>query len=940
MKIHYERYVLLIFSVALVGLAFLAWFAVVSMQNLISINERIARSSLIINTSEELMRSSIDMETGQRGYIITGKREFLDPYQSAINEIPEKLITLDSLTQGLQFQSEKVNEIEDLLTAQKHFFVRVLVLRDSSFEKAQALVITGEGKRITDKVRTIISDLQGHENQVRSDAYVLNDSNVRKFQAAFFTLVLIVFLIIGYLAVAINRVLHSRKIINDRLQQSIEEATDLYENAPCGYLSVNSTLYLAKINATLLSWLGYTKQEVIGKMKYEDLLTPQSRVNFLLSFEKDFAKYKSDGFVNNLEFEFMRKDGSFFPAVVNSMAVFDKHGDFSFSRSTVFDNTARMAEENKFKGLVESSPDALVIVNSNGIIKIINAKCESIFGYSRNEVIGQPVEILIPERFSKRHPAHRAGYNKNPSARPMGKGMELVAKRKDGSEFPAEISLSPVESGTEVLVTAAIRDITDRKLAEEKLRFLATIANNIQDPIISTSTNFNITSWNKPAEKLFEWSAEEAIGKTTLQVLQPEFQGLSRQEIIDILYRDGFWQGEVLYYTKSRVQISTLVTVSAIKDSHGTIIGNLILARDITEQKQNQERISYLAGLVEDTREAMYAVTENFVIKTWNNGAEQLYGHTSEEAIGKPVFEVIRSSMPLSERMAIRDSIIKHGQWQGELEHIRKDGTTIYILGSTSATFDQDKKLNGFVSIAQDITARKKAEIALNRINKELESFTYSVSHDLRAPLRSIIGYSEILKEDYAPLLGDEGKRISNVIIINAKRMGQLIDDLLDFSRMGRKEMMRTNIDMRKIIDTTVAEITSAMSAEQLSIHIDKIFTCNADPAMLKQVWSNLISNAIKYSSKRDHIDITIGSTKQNGIITYFIKDNGAGFDMKYVKKLFGVFQRLHKMNEYEGTGVGLALVKAIINRHGGNVWAHGEIDKGATFYFTIPTLN
>jgi light-regulated signal transduction histidine kinase (bacteriophytochrome) len=225
----------------------------------------------------------------------------------------------------------------------------------------------------------------------------------------------------------------------------------------------------------------------------------------------------------------------------------------------------------------------------------------------------------------------------------------------------------------------------------------------------------------------------------------------------------------------------------------------------------------------------------------------------------------------------------------------------------------------------------------MERANKELEAFSYSISHDLRAPLRSIIGYSQIQLEDYGDKMDDEGRRVCNVIINNGKRMGQLIDDLLDFSRLGRKELQRGMVDMNGLVREVLQELTSRENGRKLDLRVLPLEPNKADRNMLNQVWVNLISNALKYSRKKEITVIEIGSRKEEGRTCYYINDNGAGFDMLYVDKLFGVFQRLHKMNEFEGTGVGLALVKRIVERHGGVVWAESAIDQGAKFYFTLP---
>jgi light-regulated signal transduction histidine kinase (bacteriophytochrome) len=270
-------------------------------------------------------------------------------------------------------------------------------------------------------------------------------------------------------------------------------------------------------------------------------------------------------------------------------------------------------------------------------------------------------------------------------------------------------------------------------------------------------------------------------------------------------------------------------------------------------------------------------------------------------------------------------------------EVVRKDGTTFIILLNSIAIYDLAGKFLKSRSTVVDYTEQKKSLEKIEQLNHELESFSYSVSHDLRAPLRSIDGYTQILLEDYAKDLDSEGKRVLNVVVNNARRMARLIDDLLDFSRVGRKEMSKSIVNTENIVHSVVAELKALEDGREIDIKIDPLDPCEADPNLLRQVWINLVSNAIKYSRKKSKSEIEISSRKTPSEVVYKIRDNGTGFDMQYAHKLFGVFQRLHRQQEFEGTGVGLAIVHRIVTKHGGRVWAEGEVDKGASFFFSLP---
>jgi light-regulated signal transduction histidine kinase (bacteriophytochrome) len=225
----------------------------------------------------------------------------------------------------------------------------------------------------------------------------------------------------------------------------------------------------------------------------------------------------------------------------------------------------------------------------------------------------------------------------------------------------------------------------------------------------------------------------------------------------------------------------------------------------------------------------------------------------------------------------------------------------------------------------------------LEAANKELEAFSYSVSHDLRAPLRAIDGFSRIFLEDYIENLDEEGKRVLNVIRNNTQKMGQLIDDLLLFSRLGRQEISPADIRMTELAKGVFEEIKPPANERNLQFNIRTLPLAQGDRSMVKQVFANLLSNAIKFTRTKATATVEIGGTNDGVENIYYVKDNGVGFDMQYVGKLFGVFQRLHSAAEFEGTGVGLAIVQRIIHRHGGRVWAEGKVGEGATFYFTLP---
>jgi len=360
-----------------------------------------------------------------------------------------------------------------------------------------------------------------------------------------------------------------------------------------------------------------------------------------------------------------------------------------------------------------------------------------------------------------------------------------------------------------------------------------------------------------------------------------------------------------------------------------------VLKTDIHKQELSERKFRALLDAAPD---ATVIVDEGGVIRMINQQAERLFGYTKEEMIGKRVEMLIPEALRgrhKDHRSGYADAPRVRMMGVGmELQALKKDGNLFPVAISLSPI----RTAEGMMVSAsvRDITESKDLEWNLRKSNEELEAFTYSVSHDLRAPLRSITGFTSILETEYANKLDGEALRITSVIKTNALRMGNLIDDLLGFSRMGRKELVKLPMDMEICVKEIVSEISNQPGHTHIQFQLEPLPTLKADANTMRQVWINLISNAVKYSSKQETPFIQIGYYKQPGQHVFFVKDNGVGFDMKYSDKLFKVFQRLHNHNDFEGTGVGLALVQKIVSKHGGRVWAEGEPDKGARFYFSL----
>jgi PAS domain S-box-containing protein len=358
--------------------------------------------------------------------------------------------------------------------------------------------------------------------------------------------------------------------------------------------------------------------------------------------------------------------------------------------------------------------------------------------------------------------------------------------------------------------------------------------------------------------------------------------------------------------------------------------------------RDSEERFRLLVGTVRDY--AIYMLDPSGRVMSWNQGAEQIKGYTAEEIVGTHFSsfyppEAIAAGTP--ERALA--TAAEHGRFEEENWRVRKDGSRFWADVVITAVRDDQGKLIGFAKVTRDLTERRRTDELLRRhtaqlevANAELDAFAYSVSHDLRAPLRSIDGFSQALLEDYTAQLDDAGRDYLQRVRVATQRMATLIDDLLNLSRVTRSEMVIGSVDLSELARELAAELAASDPGRTVDLVIAPGLEARADRGLLRVVLQNLMGNAWKFTGKRDGARIEVGVVSANGERAYFVRDNGAGFDMAFASKLFGAFQRLHRATEFPGTGVGLATVQRIIHRHGGRVWAESVVDRGATFYFTL----
>jgi len=648
--------------------------------------------------------------------------------------------------------------------------------------------------------------------------------------------------------------------------------------------------------------------------------------------------------------------------------------------------------EERTQTILENVLDGIITINEGGVIESFNKSAENIFGYKASEVVGERINVLMPEPYRSEHEDYLNNFKKSGVKKVIGIGREVEGKRKDGSIFPMDLAVSEMWLGTHRIFIGSVHDITERKQAQENQTKLAAIIESSDDAIMSKTLQGIITSWNPSAERLFGYTADEIIGSPMMRLIPPDRADEELHILAQLQSGKRVDHIETVRVTKDGQHVHVSATISPIKDEAGKIVGASIIVRDISERLKNQSleaanlelTISQgeLRNLFESLPGLFLVLNPDLTIVT---ASEAYLGATMtqrEEIAGRGIFEVFPdnpddlnasgvSNLHLSLSRVLQNKVADTMTIQ-RYDVRRPDGVfeERYWSPINSPMFGADQKIKYIIHRVEDVTdfvrqrqnpvgnevelrARleqmeaeifqsaervRAANLQLSAANKELEAFSYSVSHDLRSPLRGVVSFSRIVLEDYGPKLDEEGRRLLNVVCSEAKRMGQLIDDLLAFSRMGRREMNTIDFNMAALAKNVFANLDEATRERVKHFKVKKLPPTHGDHAMIQQVLFNLIANAAKFSSQEPEPSIEVGAKSKDGFNTYYVKDNGVGFDPRYSSKLFGVFQRLHSEEEFEGTGVGLALVQRIIHRHGGKVWAEGKPNAGATFYFSLPT--
>lgn len=713
----------------------------------------------------------------------------------------------------------------------------------------------------------------------------------------------------------------------------------------------NDAVTLLSLEGTVRAWnlaaenlYGWSSEEMVGgtiELVCPEGLTP--------AFDAAMAAASAGDRVESFETLRKRKDGSLLTVSVSLSPVRDGYSNVVGVSAIERDVSTRARAEARFRGLVEAAPDAIVIVDDSGVITLVNAQTELLFGYEREGLVGQPIEILVPRRFRDRHPANRRAYAHSPRTRPMGATLELHALRADGREFPVEISLSPLTADSDVTYAATIRDVTQRKAAESKFRGLLEAA---PDAIVGVDSAGRIVLVNAQTEALFGYAREELIGQL-VEVLVPEALRKTHPA-----RREGYFaeprtrqMGEGLDLVARRKDGSEFpaeISLSSIETEDGILVSAAI--RNVTERKRAAARFQ---GLVEAAPDAMVILDEDGRISLVNAQTVKLFGFEREELIGQQVEVLVphrfRGRHPNHRREYSANPRVRGMGTELDLFGLRKDGTEFSIEISLSP-METDSGVSISAAI-RDVTERKRAEEAqsaafdqareagarLREVDRLRSDFISTVSHELRTPLTAIKGFAEFLSASWSDTPEVDRLDLVNRILMAGVRLDSLIQDLLDFSRLerGQLAMRPEQLHIKDLLDEMVERAEPILEAHRVPRDIDPGLTMYADRTGMIRVLDNLLSNAVKFSPAGS--DIAFAALQDGNMVVIEVTDQGIGIDSSEQEKVFDRFYRVAESSGRPGTGIGLAIVKEFVEAQGGTISVRSRRGEGSTFAVRVP---
>lgn len=748
----------------------------------------------------------------------------------------------------------------------------------------------------------------------------------------------------------------------NKINEQAEMLNKILSTALDGIITIDDTYNIVMINPAANKMFGYNKEHLINQKL--DILIPKTKRGV---HHTHFDRFKND----NSARRSMRPNtgevlhgltakGKEFPieTSLSKMTIGNKIYFNAIIRDIsdrINSETELRESEEKFRGVFNSITDVFVRSDQHGICTMISPSVYDIIGYTPEEIIGKPITKLYVfpnERIRMLEILKKDGSVKD---------FESLTKTKDGKErvvsFNGKYFID--ENGKPAGVEGVLRDITERSNAEKALQESLKLTHELQFALNSSSivditdVDGNITFVNDKCTEICKYSHDELIGKNHRIFNSGYHSDEFFKNLWNTIKRGDTWNGEIKNVAKDGTFFWVDTTIVPFLDRKNKPYKYVAIRTEITAKKIAQQKLL----------KAQHISKIGFM--DWNmktnemNWSDEIYNIYKVDQNQKPTIESTVSMVHPEDLDYVQKNLdlAMSGIKEYNIDHriVRPDDKIIWVHAQAEVVKDAHQNPESLLGTVIDITQRKEDEEKLMHYrdhleeqiekrtkdlkitNRELESFSYSITHDLRAPLRAIEGFIEVVKEEHFNTVDNETNRLFDIIKRNTNRMGELINDLLAFSRMGNKKLHLESCDLTIIMKDIIKEIKSS-NQNSITFSVKKLSHKMIDKSMMKQVFINLISNGIKFSKNKNSPKLEIGSfTDDDGSDVIYFKDNGVGFNMKYKEKLFSIFQRLHSEDEFEGTGIGLSIAKRIIDKHDGKIWAESEVDKGATFYIQLP---
>jgi PAS domain S-box-containing protein len=912
----------------------------------------------VLESLKDLVLATETVKASAGGFVLTGSEAYVETYRASRARAEEDRATVRTLTADNPKQQRRILEIDKLAAQQIELSERIIdVRRMKGLEAAAKVVLSGDGKRITDEFQDVIRDMEQEEVGLLS----LRDVDAKR-RSSQTKIILLLGTVMGLLiAVAagwsVQRDSSRRELAEEAVRDSEEKCRMLLDGIQ------DYAIFMLDPRGQVVSWnagaeriKGYTADEIIGQ-NFSCFFPPEDsklgRPEEMLRMTTVSGRHEEEGMR-------VRKDGSRFLASVSLTALRGPAGHLLGFSEISRDLTQRKESEAKYRGLLEAAPDAMVVVNQGGEIVLLNVQAEKQFGYRRDELLGQKVKNIIPEGFAERLIADDLRSAADALAQQIGTGIELHGRRQDGSEFPIEIMLSPLESAGGILVTAAIRDISVRKAAE---KYLAQMEGRYRglleaapDAMVVVNQGGEIVLLNVQAEKQFGYRRDELLGQKVKNIIPEGFAERliadGTRTAADALAQQIGTGLELLGRRKDGTEFPIEIMLSPLENAEGILVTAAI--RDITQRKTAEKGLvqmtrelslkhQLLASVVEGTTDPIYVRDLEHRFTLVNSACSNVFGLSVNDVLGKSLRELLPnetySAIALSDQEVVRANATRTVEEEAEI-----DGVTRTFLTTKGPYRDADQKTIGTLGIARDITERKKSEEhlvktvgELKRSNDELQQFAYVASHDLQEPLRMVASYTQLLAKRYQGRLDGDADEFIAYAVDGCNRMQGLIQDLLAYSRSGTDGKALREISGENALKEALGSLQASIQESGAVVTHDLLPTITTDDAQLALVFQNLVGNAIKYhGSEVPHVHVSAAENGGNEWI-FSVRDNGMGIDPQYFERIFVLFQRLHGRAEFEGTGIGLAICKKILERLGGRIWVESQLEKGSTFYFALP---